>query len=187
VKRCCGCGERFPVKEFGSRPDKTSRCRSCLREYKRQYRATHREVTRTAWRAWAARNRERVNAGNRRWREDHPEEMRAFRESWRSRHPEYHTDKESRRRARKRDAGYERIDRRAIFERDGGLCGICGESADPQSFHLDHIIPIAAGGPHYEWNVRVAHPRCNQSKGARVDPVLFRITILKPKRGKRVA
>jgi hypothetical protein len=84
---------------------------------------------------------------NRRWQRKHPEEMRAFRESWRARNPHYHSDKEARRRARKRAAGAERIDRMAIFERDSGICWLCEEPADPENFHLDHLIPIAAEWP----------------------------------------
>lgn len=55
--------------------------------------------------------------------------------------------------------------RRELWERDGGVCGICGELADPGRFHLDHIVPDARGGQLHPDNLRVAHPRCNQSRG----------------------
>lgn len=62
----------------------------------------------------------------------------------------------------------ESFDRMEIFHRDGGICKICGEPANPFMFHIDHIIPIAAGGEHTRDNVQTSHPSCNMSKGAKV-------------------
>lgn len=58
----------------------------------------------------------------------------------------------------------EPVDREYVWTRDGGLCGICGEEAEPHDWHLDHIIPLARGGDHSHANVQVAHPRCNMVK-----------------------
>ena len=44
---------------------------------------------------------------------------------------------------------------------------ICGESVDPDDFHVDHVIPLALGGWHCYANVQPAHPFCNVSKGAK--------------------
>jgi hypothetical protein len=60
-----------------------------------------------------------------------------------------------------------RVDRAQVWERDQGVCGICGEQADPDQWEVDHIVPLAAGGKHILSNVQVAHPACNASKGAR--------------------
>lgn len=35
------------------------------------------------------------------------------------------------------------------------------------SASLDHVIPLAAGGPHTPENLQLAHLRCNAKKGAR--------------------
>lgn len=57
----------------------------------------------------------------------------------------------------------DRVDTDAVFARDKGLCGICSETVDPNQWQLDHIIPLNQGGVHSYANVRVAHPKCNQS------------------------
>lgn len=63
------------------------------------------------------------------------------------------------------------IDPHIVFERDGWRCGICSEAVDPslefphpRSASLDHIIPLAEGGPHTWNNVQLAHFICNSHK-----------------------
>lgn len=60
-----------------------------------------------------------------------------------------------------------RIDRQTVWERDEGICGICGEAADRNDWHMDHVIPVIRGGEHTMENVQVSHPTCNRKKGAR--------------------
>lgn len=36
--------------------------------------------------------------------------------------------------------------------------------------HLDHIIPVARGGPNEDWNLQVLHDRCNHEKHAWITP-----------------
>lgn len=62
----------------------------------------------------------------------------------------------------------ERIDRAAIIERDNSTCYLCGDAVATDDIHLDHVIPLAAGGEHSAANIRVTHARCNLSKGARL-------------------
>lgn len=78
-------------------------------------------------------------------------------------------DSARRRRARRRGALIEPIERQIVWQRDEGVCHICGQPADPVNWHLDHIIPLCAGGVEAYWNVAVSHPRCNDSKG-KADP-----------------
>lgn len=66
-----------------------------------------------------------------------------------------------------------------LVERDGLKCAICGEVCDwndhswskysgPMYPSIDHIVPMAKGGPHTWENVQVAHIICNSEKGASV-------------------
>jgi len=62
-----------------------------------------------------------------------------------------------------------------IFERDGWMCGICSspvdrslEWPDPLSKSIDHIVPLAKGGPHTPENTQCAHLACNVRKGDRI-------------------
>lgn len=66
------------------------------------------------------------------------------------------------------NAAPEMFDRSEIFARDGGVCHICGGLVNPESWHVDHVVPLARGGEHSRTNVAVAHPFCNQSKGAKL-------------------
>lgn len=75
-----------------------------------------------------------------------------------------------RRAMRKRNAFVEDIDREAVWKRDAGMCGICGQPADPSNWQLDHKRPLARGGLHAYINVQVSHPRCNARKWAHYEP-----------------
>lgn len=48
-----------------------------------------------------------------------------------------------------------------------GRCYLCGEPVDPEDFHLEHVMPTSRGGTSELSNLRIAHPRCNLSKGNR--------------------
>ena len=63
--------------------------------------------------------------------------------------------------------------RQQLRERDGDNCWICGEPMDftaPPHYKLavtiDHVIPRAAGGRSLLKNLRLAHSKCNNRKGA---------------------
>lgn len=66
-----------------------------------------------------------------------------------------------------------------VVARDGLRCAICGGMCDwndhtwsscsgPTYPSVDHIIPMAKGGPHIWENVQVAHVMCNSEKGDKV-------------------
>jgi 5-methylcytosine-specific restriction endonuclease McrA len=79
----------------------------------------------------------------------------------------------------RRGAGLERAahalprsQRLAIFDRDHWICYLCGfplnkdcKAPDPPAPTVDHIVPIAAHGPHDASNLGAAHLRCNIEKG----------------------
>lgn len=67
---------------------------------------------------------------------------------------------------------------RALYKRDNGICYICGGECDfddrqstdghficgPTYPSIDHVIPIARGGMHAWYNVKLAHHLCNAKK-----------------------
>jgi 5-methylcytosine-specific restriction endonuclease McrA len=64
---------------------------------------------------------------------------------------------------------------RTAIARTKPPCGICGEAIDytlphldPMSFVVDHVIPLALGGPDVVSNKQAAHRACNRDKGAKV-------------------
>lgn len=84
-------------------------------------------------------------------------------------------DGNHRKRARIKGVEYEPgITLKKLIERDGNICQICGKpcDADDHSYgssgplypSIDHIVPMAKGGPHTWGNVQLAHVICNSKK-----------------------
>jgi 5-methylcytosine-specific restriction endonuclease McrA len=127
------------------------------------------EAGAAAMRQWRDANPDRVRRIEKKRYHAHRAERLARHRAWILANPERARELKRKsvalRRARIKSVAYEPIDFGLVFERDGGICGICNQPVDPTNWHLDHIKPIALGGPHLYGNVQVTHPRCNQSKG----------------------
>jgi 5-methylcytosine-specific restriction endonuclease McrA len=161
VKTCSKCGAKKPLSSFRPRPRAKigyyAACRKC--EY-RLY--VNHEKMREYGRRFRAANIERLNAKAREYAAQHKEERAAYLLQWQRANREKTAEYRSRRYARERGAGeIERIDRTAIYDRDGGRCHICERKVAKADFTLDHLIPVARGGPHISINLRVAHRSCN--------------------------
>jgi 5-methylcytosine-specific restriction endonuclease McrA len=66
--------------------------------------------------------------------------------------------------------------RRNVIQRAGGRCEYCtlSQSGQEARFHIDHVIPVAEGGPTELDNLALACVSCSLRKGARrtaLDPV----------------
>jgi hypothetical protein len=53
----------------------------------------------------------------------------------------------------------------AVIERDNDHCRYCGVSTSSIPMHIDHVIPISAGGSDTLDNLVVACAKCNVAKG----------------------
>lgn len=81
------------------------------------------------------------------------------------------------RRARERNAKGQlsRNIRKALYAAQKGRCPVCKEAlamGGVKKCHIDHVVPLAAGGTHTDDNVQLICPGCNVSKGAK-DPLEF--------------
>jgi 5-methylcytosine-specific restriction endonuclease McrA len=56
-----------------------------------------------------------------------------------------------------------------ILDRDGFRCRYCGRPASEPGgvLHVDHVVPVAAGGTKSEGNLRTACEECNLGKRTR--------------------
>lgn len=172
TKRCAACKETKPLTEFHRdrrKPDGLrSRCKACTNAaqnaIQRKYKA---ETGQWPHRKYAEQQRaykRRIYAERR--AKGEPTERQLY--------PETFANKDARRRARKLEAKIEVFTREEIFERDGWTCGVCRRPVDkalrwphPMSASLDHIVPISQHGDHTRANCRLAHLRCNLSRGDR--------------------
>lgn len=60
--------------------------------------------------------------------------------------------------------------RQVVYVRDGGVCMKCGKKVDKDNFHVDHIIPISAGGDEWDLaNLELSCPECNLKKGSKIE------------------
>lgn len=117
------------------------------RENARRYYWRSPDLYRRRSREWASSHRAIVNAMKRARHQLHPEENARWC---------------ARRYARIKGAPViERFDRQEIYERDSGKCHVCKKEVPMDSWHLDHLIPLACGGEHSRRNVAVACPSCN--------------------------
>jgi 5-methylcytosine-specific restriction endonuclease McrA len=82
-----------------------------------------------------------------------------------------HRSVKARRRARLVGAEVSPVTWLDVLIRDRWICAICGAKINraakfphPQSATIDHIIPLAKGGPHSMANLQAAHFICNATK-----------------------
>lgn len=118
------------------------------------------------------RNAERIKAQNSIWAAANLEKRRAYDRKRRIRNPEHvralARGRELNRRARKRNAFVESVNPLVVFQRDAGICKICCLPIAGSQWHIDHKIPLVAGGEHSYANVQLSHASCNLKKGAKV-------------------
>jgi 5-methylcytosine-specific restriction endonuclease McrA len=145
--------------------------------------------------AWRARNKDKVAASNVRvyqrrcgtpvphpceWAHETPEQLKErarlrylkssrkrqakgyFREWWASKGRAYRADRSNAHRDRSRPTGS--IER--LFVAQAGTCNGCKKLLD-DTWHLDHIQPLARGGRHIEGNLQILCAPCNRKKGVK--------------------
>lgn len=132
-------------------------CKDCDRAKAQRHRDENREAVREYGRRRYAENREACL-----------EEARRYREANR----ELHRARVKAQRAKRMGCDVEEIfTNEEILDRDGWICGICGDPIPRDvewpgalSPSVDHIVPLAHGGPHSQANVQAAHLQCNCRK-----------------------
>lgn len=116
------------------------------------------------------RNRVEKRLRDRRYRQEKPEIYKASIARAKAAKPELYraigVQSSLRRRARKRELVVEPVSLKRILSRDGGRCHLCLQAISGRPT-VDHLIPILRSGAHAEWNLMLAHDRCNKSRGTK--------------------
>lgn len=134
------------------------------RAYNKAYYERNQQKFKEYSRAWSASNPEKRQA----WADANKDRHNQRRKEWRDRHPDKCRQHVMDRRARIMSAYVESVDPKVVFSRDGGVCQICLTVIDSTSWHIDHIVPLIAGGEHSYANTQLTHANCNLRKGKKV-------------------
>jgi 5-methylcytosine-specific restriction endonuclease McrA len=163
--RCTSCGQSLPPAEFHRQPRKvnglSSWCKSCHNAGTQRWRADNR-VPLNARRRQPPHDKVCVTCGKP-FTTTRSAKLYCVADCRNQRH-------------RWRPTGHNigRQKRERVLTRDGWLCYLCDTPIDrtvqwphPLSRSVDHVIPRSRGGTDDESNLRAAHWRCNEAKGAR--------------------
>lgn len=155
MKRCPKCKTEKQLTEFGNdrtRPDGLSgHCKACCCAYQSKYRYDNKEMISEERASYYRKNRKSVLRRMQHWQQDNPEKVRLIQQRRRSMKAGLFDDD---------SITPESVD--AVFSIFNNRCAYCGKEA---GLHRDHVVPIAAGGPHIIENIVPACHSCNASKG----------------------
>src|SRR6266478_5013751 len=174
----CKICERNYTKQYKiQHPDKVI-------QWDKKFRATHVEKLKNDAKKRYLKNRTKVIKAATQWQKDNPDRVKVSRAGYRSRHkvqirqtkrdyyrsnPTQSIAKCARYRARKRNAlgTYTSTDILKQLKRQRNQCYWCNCTLD-NTYHVDHVVPLARGGSNFPENIVIACPHCNQSRGAKL-------------------
>jgi 5-methylcytosine-specific restriction endonuclease McrA len=118
-------------------------------------------------------NPDRALANKRAYYEANKAEIKQRVREWNAANPEATRARGRNYRARSRGAegSHTAEDIKALFEKQKGKCIYCSIKLG-DSYHADHITPLARGGSNWPSNLQLTCERCNNRKRA-IDPIEF--------------
>lgn len=163
-RACCECA-RIEVQNRASEdPERESM-------YRKSYYWRHREKNLAKGAKWRAKNQDRVDFLRRRYYENNKEKERAYVKEWTRNNRDKANATMAKRYAKLRSSIPKlRDDLIPIYQAE--ILAIYAEAQTAQQltgerYDVDHIFPIAKGGVHAPWNLRVLLRRENQKKNAK--------------------
>ncbi len=158
-------------REYGLRY--ASKNREALKERSKAYRASHREQGGAYRKAYYAANAEVCVARSTDWAKRNREKMAVAAAKWRSVNPEKASasSRANNNRRRSAEGSHSAADILNLYQLQKGKCAICKISVSG-GYHVDHVVPLVAGGSNWKENLQILCPPCNRNKHAK-DPVAF--------------
>jgi hypothetical protein len=193
-RRCQICKVEKTLEEFykdkSSALGRSRRCMPCMTAYNVKIREKYPDMGKKSWYKNHEKNKERLKGykrsdslkerdkvRSREWRLANPEKQLSYKPKRKLNKQQYRKDNpdkcrayDQNRIARKKSVLVLPFERVQVVERDKDICQICHTLIEGE-IHLDHWIPLDAGGPHCFENVRCTHPFCNLSKTNKVPPI----------------
>ena len=142
-----------------------------ITDYKRSYQKTNKEEIAAQRKEYYEANKEKIAAYNKTYREANKKELAAYERAYKKANKERYATMTARRKALKlkqipvhlRDCPHEKKRLVEIYK----LRNVISEATGVQH-HVDHMWPLADGGPHWSGNLQVIPAEENMSKNASV-------------------
>lgn len=146
---------------------------SAWREANPEYSVTWHAANPEYDRTWRAENPEKCKARSAKYYKENRDAVNARSAARYAKNPEITHAKSRNRRAKKAaaDGSHSVSDINQLFTLQRCKCACC-KSSIKDGYHVDHIIPLVAGGSNDRLNLQLLCPSCNLSKGAK-HPVDF--------------
>lgn len=166
---CFGCSAEHDKKRYATNPEK-------ILARSRRWRIANPDKIRMHLKKWGAKNPERLFAIKKKWQDANPDKISAKGKRWRLANKDRCCVHKHTRRTKERGNGgnHTHEDIAEILAMQGGKCAYfshCGTILTHRNKHLDHIIPIVAGGSNNRNNIQFLCRACNLHKHAK-DPII---------------
>lgn len=170
---------RLSIKKFckkcNSETDhhKAGKCKVCDRAFSAKWAAANPDKRKAAAARYRAADPDKVRKSNAKWKAAYPEKVKEINAAWRAKNPEACRIHVQNRNARKRENGGKLSTGLAekLYKLQRGKCPCCKQPLG-DDYHLDHIVPLALGGVHEDWNMQLLRAVCNMQKHKK-HPVRF--------------
>ena len=125
------------------------------------------------WRSkWCSENKEKVIAAKLKYNLENPEKVLASYAKYRVENKSKHRVHQQNRRARSSGGKLSRGLAEKLFSLQRGRCACGCKKPLGNDYHLDHIMPLALGGPNTDNNIQLLSAICNRKKSAK-HPIEF--------------
>jgi len=121
--------------------------------------------------AYASKNKEKMSEKHKIWAEENKGRRSEYnKKRFQEKREEYYVyGREYRARKLNAPGTHTSADIRALYFEQKGCCALCElPFLDEKTFHVDHWKPLSKGGSNDKSNLKLLHPKCNLSKGAKL-------------------
>jgi 5-methylcytosine-specific restriction endonuclease McrA len=176
---CTCCNKELPLNEFSISTRSAIGYQSTCKKCQKDYRDTHKDQMAS----YLAKTKEQRSRQMRDYFESHRDSINGWRRNYYANEGHLKVLSEhAERRAKKISTSDGSVTPEFLEELyivQDGMCNICGLpfGKGKNSFHVDHIVPLAKGGEHKDSNIQLLCPSCNTRKR---DDIVQEIAVGRP-------